>query len=509
MRNGNRSEMRRGTRKGVRKSWLITGFLTLVILAVGVGGVINYGSDDTLPEGFNVGGLKVGGLTADESVRQIQDQVTRLKNIGITVTPPKVNGSVGDSMTDPTLTLVQLGMHIDAEEAVKAIEDFRNASWWNRALIRYQKELKSSYDIHVTWDEEMFQKEVTSTWGSAAGVPAKAATREINERDEVIYTPEIIGTELNLSTLLAAVKAIEPKSLSIEAGIKANAVITIELPVIETAPDVTVAKLKEEGIERKIMEFTTDFSTSGEGRSHNVTAAAKALNETLLMPDDIFEYGKIVAKAEKEYGYKEAPVILKGKLTAGIGGGICQVSSTLYNAALLAGLDIVERRNHSLVVSYLPKGLDATFADGYVNFKFRNSTGKQLLIRTVVAGKKVTVKLFGTMPEDVSYRTETEQVKENPPKIVYVANDKLVLGKQETLQKGSSGYVVESYLVKMVDGELIERKRLSKDTYRSQDTMIAVNQNDPRLKSEDGTPTPGALDGTPAPDGTNGPVEPI
>ena len=254
-----------------------------------------------------------------------------------------------------------------------------------------------------------------------------------------------------------------------------SALRVVELPLVTTTPDVTVASLKAEGLDRKIAEFTTSFTTSGEGRSHNVTVAAKALNETLLMPGDIFEYGKIVAKADKEYGYMEAPVILKGKLTPGIGGGICQVSSTLYNAALLAGLEIVERRNHSLVVHYLPVGLDATFADGYVNFKFKNSTGKQLLIRTVVADKKLTVKLFGSMPTNISYSTETVQVKVNQPKVQYVANAKLGLGKQETLQSGEAGYVVESYRIKSVDGDVVDRTRLSKDTYRAQDTLIAVN----------------------------------
>ncbi|WP_373230823.1 VanW family protein [Cohnella sp.] len=489
----------------MRKGWLITCLLALLIIAAGAGGTIYYGSDETMPEGTHVGGLAVGGQTADESLRQIQNQVAKLEKVTVTVTPPTVNGTIGDSLSDSTRTLEELGMHIDATDAVKAIEDFRDASWWERALIRYQNKMKSSYDIHVTWDEEMFQKEATSSWSQAAGLPPKEATRTINERDEVVYTSEVIGTKLDIPALLVKVKTYEPKSLA-AGSVEEIEDITIELPVIQTAPEITLAKLKEEGIERKIIEFTTDFSTSGEGRTHNVTAAAKALNETLLLPDEIFEYGKIVAKADKEYGYKEAPVILKGKLTPGIGGGICQVSSTLYNAALLAGLDIVERRNHSLVVGYLPKGLDATFADGYINFKFRNSTGKQLLIRTVVIGKKVTVKLFGTKPEDVSYRTETEQVKENPPKIVYVANDKLILGKQETLQKGSSGYVVESYLLKLVSGELVERKKLSKDTYRSQDTMIAVNPHDPRLNLDGSTPTPGA---TPAPEGTDGPVEPI
>jgi vancomycin resistance protein YoaR len=221
------------------------------------------------------------------------------------------------------------------------------------------------------------------------------------------------------------------------------------------------------------------------------------LNDTLLQPGEVFEYGRIVAKAEKEYGYKEAPVILKGKLTPGIGGGICQVSSTLYNAALLTGLEIVERRNHSLPVSYLPRGLDATFADGYVNFKFRNSTGKQLLIRTVVSDKTVTVKLFGTMPDNVSYRTETAELKVNPPKTQFVADPAVTPGQQKLVQKGASGYVVEAFLIKNVDGIVAERKKLSKDTYRTQDTLIAVHPDDPRLLPS-GAGTPGGAKDAPS-----------
>jgi vancomycin resistance protein YoaR len=310
--------------------------------------------------------------------------------------------------------------------------------------------------------------------------------------------------------LIEQVRELKPASLTGASGES----ILLQASVKETSPEITLASLKEEGIDRKIAEFTTSFETSGEGRSHNVTVAAKALNDTLLMPGEIFEYGKIVAKAEKEYGYKEAPVILKGKLTPGVGGGICQVSSTLYNAALLTGLDIVERRNHSLVVHYLPKGLDATFASGYVNFKFRNSTGKQLLIRTVVKDKTVTVKLFGTMPHNVSYKTETNQLKVNPPKIVYVADSKVALGKQNVLQKGDSGYVVEAYLVKLVDGVFAERKKLSKDTYRTQDTLIAVHPDDPRLLPEGriSSPNPGTTpqeSETPLPVEDEGIVEPI
>ncbi|WP_256759080.1 VanW family protein [Cohnella sp. WQ 127256] len=508
----------------MKKGWLITVLLALVVVGVGAGGAMSYGSDDTLPEDFKVGDLHVGGQSPTDALKKIQQRVDDAENIKVTV--QGLDASATDVLSDPTWTLKQLGMKVDASIALKAIQDYEDASWWDRAMLRYRSNIQTNYEYTVTWDDQMLRKEVTASLNSSTGTTAKEATRTINDNDEVVYTSEVVGTNLDLPSLLATIKSFEPKSLTSENNKESNgsgqstpemsgAPHTIELPLIRTVPEVTLASLKNEGIDRKIIEFTTSFATSAEGRSHNVTVAAQALNETLLMPDEIFEYGKIVAKAEKEYGYKEAPVILKGKLVPGMGGGICQVSSTLYNAALLTGLDIIERRNHSLVVSYLPKGLDATFADGFVNFKFRNSTGKQLLIRTVVKDKTLTVKLFGTMPGNITYQTESVQVKVNPPKIVYVADENITLGKQKSLQKGDSGYVVESFLIKKIDGEFAERKKLSKDTYRTQDSLIAVNPSDPRLLPEGTTPVPGVKPGTtkepsktPAPSGEEI-VEPV
>ena len=368
-----------------------------------------------------------------------------------------------------------------------------------------RKTLKSDYEIKATWNEATFKREAAAAWGSLARTDGHDASRIINDRDEVVYTPETLGTALNTQDLMTSIVKRVPASLAPGAVDAANARLRelgVALPVVQVPPKVTVASLKQEGLERKIAEFTTSFATSAEGRSYNVTATAKALDGTLLMPGDEFDYGKIVAKTEKEYGYKEAPVIVNGKLTPGIGGGICQVSSTLYNAVIRAeGIDIVERRNHSLPVHYLPVGLDATFADGYINFRFRNSTGKQLLIKTEVKDKQLTVKLFGTMDERVSYEIETVQKKVVAPKAVYVADNNVELGKSKVRQAGETGYVIETYRVKYIAGKFAEREKLATSTYRSQDEIVAVNPADPRI-----SPADEKSKGAPAP--SDGPVEP-
>lgn len=201
--------------------------------------------------------------------------------------------------------------------------------------------------------------------------------------------------------------------------------ITLEVPLTILQPDITLNALKEQGIERKIMQFSTSLGASGPGRIYNVESAAKAVNGTVLPPGAVFDYGKAIEKAKIEYGFREAPVIVNGKLQAGVGGGICQVSSTLYNAALRTGLEIVERRNHSLPVNYLPKGQDATFAEGYINFRFRNTTGKYLVIKAAVQGRSLSIKLFGTFPKNVTYKVHSQIVEVLPPVDKYVNDPSL------------------------------------------------------------------------------------
>lgn len=386
------------------------------------------------------------------------------------------------------------------------LEAYRDATWRQRANMRTAM-LTTDYGVRVTWNKAAFQREAADAWGALASSQGVNASRTINDTDEVVYTPETLGTELDTEALMASIVKLAPVSLAPDAVEVASAglqALGVGLPVVQVPPEVTEASLKEEGLDRKIAEFTTSFATSAEGRSYNVSVTAQALDGTLLMPGEEFDYGKIVDKAEKQFGYKEAPVIVNGKLTPGIGGGICQVSSTLYNAVIRTeGLDIVERRNHSLPVSYLPIGLDATFADGYINFRFRNSTGKQLLIKAEVNNKELTVKLFGTMDEHVSYDIETVQKQVTAPKMVYVADNQVALGKSSVRQSGGTGYVIETYRVKLIDGKFAEREKLATSTYRSHDEIVAVNPADPRIApaSDD--------DKQPPKPSADSPVEPV
>ncbi len=183
-------------------------------------------------------------------------------------------------------------------------------------------------------------------------------------------------------------------------------------------------------------------------------------------------------------GWRDILSFTKQMLHPGIGGGICQVSTTLYNAVLRAGLEIVERRNHSVPINYAPLGQDATFASGYINFRFKNTTGHHLLIRTSSENGVLTVKLFGTMDKNVSYDIRSTTVKTIPPSAKYVRNPSLPKGTVTLLQQGKTGYVVETYRYKKAGGKVVDKELISRDTYKAQPALYGSNSGEtPPAKS--------------------------
>ena len=161
----------------------------------------------------------------------------------------------------------------------------------------------------------------------------------------------------------------------------------------EAQPAVSEEALKE--IDGELGHYTTHFGGTGANRGSNIAIAAGRIDGTLLAPNEVFSYNKIVGPRIASAGFKDAPVILKGELVPGIGGGICQVSSTLYNAALLSNLKIVRRSHHAFPVHYLPAGRDATVVDGSIDFQFQNNTDSPIYIRASATRGTLSFRILG------------------------------------------------------------------------------------------------------------------
>ncbi|WP_068779010.1 VanW family protein [Paenibacillus sp. GM2] len=493
---------------------LVLGFTALSLLF----SLQHYAYRDTIPPGVDVAGIPVGGMSAHEAIQVLDRKLAELELEKVTYS---FRGMAGSEV----LSWENSGVTFDIPDFRAKLTALNNGSLWNRIQIRSrfpkQWRLQARYDLQplkLQWGPE---------WEKAhLGVPVNAA-RTIGADDSIRYTAGKSVYRIDWPVFMTLIQAALPAALPLDegndgavkveprkeltdaAGQDAAATahsqqssqlpthpVTISVPLVKLQPSVTLDNLKSQGITRKIAEFSTDLTTSGAGRLHNVEAAARSIDGMLLSPGGIFDYAKAIESAEQEYGFQEAPVIFGGKLVPGVGGGICQVSSTLYNAALRAGLEIVERRNHTLPVSYVPKGQDATFAQGYINFRFKNTTGKYLLIRAKSSNGRLVIKLFGTLAENVTYRIQSRTTRTIMPTNKYIKNPSLPSGSQEIMLEGKPGYVVETFRLKQVDGITVSRTLLSRDTYPAQPAVIAVH---------DGTERSGGAPSQILEDGVEGP----
>ncbi|MFD0049905.1 VanW family protein [Actinomycetes bacterium NPDC127524] len=171
--------------------------------------------------------------------------------------------------------------------------------------------------------------------------------------------------------------------------------VHLETPMISIYPKVD-SELLSNIRTKRIGHYVTYFKSSNKNRSHNISLATNALNNYVVFPGEIFSFNKAVGMRTESKGYLKAPVIVKGEFSEGIGGGICQVSSTLFNAADIAGLDIVQRYSHSRAVPYVPKGRDATVSWYGPDFQFANTLNQAVLIRAQVLGEMLVVNIFSS-----------------------------------------------------------------------------------------------------------------
>jgi vancomycin resistance protein YoaR len=445
--------------------FIVVAFIALVCAGLW-GWVYTYVSQKTIPYGIRIANWDIGGMNIAQVEQEWKQRVEQLQGEKITLHIPAPH-AISESTT-----FEQLGVSFRDSGLFEDIKKLSAGSLWERAKTRYN--MPKQWDLNVTWDPKPLEQKFNASWEKQYLGVSVNAVRLISPKDEVSYIPDQSAYRIDWERTKQSFQKLIPHEFPNEPRAAQNMNVTL----IENKARITLESLQGEGIDRKIIEFTTSFTTSATGRAYNVTAAANTLNNTLLKPGDIFDYAKIIAETEKKYGFREAPVIFQGKLIPGIGGGICQVSSTLYNAVLRTGVKIVERRNHSLPVSYLPIGQDATFSEGNINFRFQNTTGKSLLIRTEVAERKLTVKLFGTMEKNIRYDIESNTVKVLEPAVKYVINNSLPAGSQEVLSNGKQGFIVETYQIKSKDGQVIEKKRISRDTYQPQPMLVAVNNTD-------------------------------
>lgn len=272
--------------------------------------------------------------------------------------------------------------------------------------------------------------------------------------------PEVEGVDFDVE---AAKKMIETEN-------KEEYVIQLKI----TKPKVTIDQIGPEAFPDQLSTFKTRYDASDKDRTTNLILACKKLDGKVIMPGETFSYNATLGPRSTATGYKNAKVYENGEVVDGIGGGICQISSTLYNAALMADMEIVERRNHQFVTSYVGAGRDATVVYGLTDFKFKNTRKYPVKLKASSVSGIATISIFGIKEEEreYTYTFKTNTISTIPFTTKYIEDASLKPGEEVVKQKGANGLVTQTYMTKMKNGKIVSSQLLSKDTYSAMQKII-------------------------------------
>lgn len=324
---------------------------------------------------ISVENVDVGGKTKEEAIKLL-NKTFDAENIKSNITI-KVNNN------DYVINLSKLDLKYDIQNVVdKAFEINRGTTIFQR--YRAIKHPKNSYlKLNIQYSSDVINNTIADIEKKNNKKPIDAAISRSNTGSFNVIK-EISGLALDKDNLKNAIIS------NIKLPFKDNTIINGKMNEIKAK--VTEENLK--AIDAKISTFTTNFATSNYNRSTNINLAANAINGKVLMPGEEFSFNDVVGKRTPSKGYKEAHVIVGDKFIDDFGGGVCQVSTTLYNAVARANIPSTERAKHTIPSSYVGLGMDATVDYGNLDYKFKNTLKYPIYIEAVVKNKEITFNIY-------------------------------------------------------------------------------------------------------------------
>ena len=404
----------------------------------------------TIMNGIYFDDIDMSGKTYDEAVKLIRDKVRSMSEANITL-----NSIGGNSVS---VTAQELGM---AWNDTNLVADALYVGRSGNIVERYKerKDLEHDrkvYPINVEFDRATVEA-IVNEQGDRYNVEAKNATLSKADGDFVV-TPGTKGEKIDANASVSRIMS----NLDNFTGSD----LTIDMVVVEDIPKATAEDLEK--IHDVIGRYKTSFKTSNADRSGNVRNGTRLVNGTVLLPGDSFSMYQTVSPFTEENGYYLAGSYLNGMVVESLGGGICQVSSTLYNAVLRAELQVDERHNHSMIVSYVDLSSDAAISGTSKDFKFTNNTEYPIYIEGITTeDKQVVFTIYGveTRPSNREVSYESEKISETVPEgDKIIADPSLPLGSIST-QSAHTGYVGKLWKIVKVDGKETERVEVNKSTY--------------------------------------------
>ncbi|MBQ1705455.1 MAG: VanW family protein [Clostridia bacterium] len=330
---------------------------------------------------------------------------------------------------------------------------------------------------------------------SPVDAPLRQADPQKLDPDAIVaaVTKDVVETSLDLEndpsgkTVLPgeAGVTVDPKAV-MAAIADSDRITTVPCTIVE--PKYSAAEYKALLFRDVLGEGTTSFNAGNVGRTTNVLLATDNCNGKILLPGDVFSYNETVGPRTYERGFKDAIVYVGTSAEDGVGGGICQVSSTIYYATLRADLKIVERHAHSREVTYVPKGEDATVAWGSKDFRFENDTEFPIKVVTSHTKNTLTVKLYGTKTQNKTVKIDTTILETTPFEVERKLDTSLPPGTEKVDSNGYTGYKTVSYRVVYIDGKEVSRTLENNSTYKKYNKVILYNDAEPAGPAEPTTP---------------------
>lgn len=433
-----------------------------LVFSVGFGGyslmTVSAEEDDLIPDTVYIGDMDVSGMTVQEAKEELSDYMDSLQN-------KTFNLTTGDKSIQ--VSAEDLGLDIANPEVV---EEAANLGKTGSLITRYKdkkdlekepKKLEIAFNVNTDKVETLLEINTENLNQEAVNCGLEREDGEFRIIDGAD------GIKVNVKDSVEEIQNYFKKEWNRE-----NAEISLKTDVTE--PQGTKEELEK--VKDVLGAFHTDYSSSAAGRAKNVQNGAEKINGSVIYPGEQFSVYEAVSPFDAENGYELAGSYENGTTVQTYGGGICQVSTTLYNAVILSELQVDERFNHSMIVTYVKPSMDAAIAGTSKDLKFTNNTDAPIYIEGYTGGGQVYFTIYGeeTRPEnrEVSYVSET--LSETPPGVTLQADGGKGIGYFATLSSAHTGYTAKLWKVVTVNGVEESRTEFNSSRYNPSNKVIAV-----------------------------------
>ncbi|MBS1705950.1 MAG: VanW family protein [Armatimonadetes bacterium] len=460
-------------------------FLLIALGIVGAAGI--YVSimaarfEPTIAPGVKVGPVDVSGMNAETAKKRVKEWWQARQMDLVTFTTKHL------PQPPSPMKPFETGAHLDVDASIAQIPSDTFVESISRS-VGLSGVASKTYPLVWTFDDTKLAK-IKEFVDRTKPKPRPAELKWDGKK--VTYIPEATSMTLDVERYKELAKT------------AAETEAPIELPMIEAPKSISDEVLRS--IKYPIGSYTTSFPNN-RNRVQNITVASQKINGKILMPGDVFSYNETVGQRTVEAGFKEAPVIVNGKKEPGVGGGICQVSTTLYNAALLGDLKIVERTNHSMPVAYVPVGRDATVNWGTTDLKFKNSYDFPIAVVATQKPGQITMTILGAQKQDgLEVTIERSSVRYGGTRSETHYDSSLPAGRTVVEHGGSPARTVSTWRVVKRNGKVVRRESLGTSYYTGGMRIVRIGRGAVAKKS---TPKAPAAGGTAAPPAVTPPVAP-